>query len=197
MSSGTLGKTRSTFKHQLNCLYTNNEYEETEIKNIIPFTIPHQSVQSLSRVWLFVTPWIAARQASLSTTNSWSLPKLMSIQPVVPSNHLILCHLLLRLPSIFTSIRVCSNESVLYIRWLKYWSFSFSISPSNEHSGLNSFRMELVGSPCSPRDSQESFPTPQLKSIHSSVLSFLYSPTLASIPDHQLNRSLDETDLCW
>ena len=156
-----------------------------------------KSSELLSRVRLFATPWTAAHQASLSTTNSWSLPKLMSIQPVVPSNHLILCHLLLRLPSIFTSIRVCSNESVLYIRWLKYWSFSFSISPSNEHSGLNSFRMELVGSPCSPRDSQESSPTPQFKSIHSSVLSFLYSPTLASIHDHQLNRSLDETDLCW
>ena len=117
-----------------------------------------KSSELLSRVRLFATPWTAAHQASLSTTNSWSLPKLMSIQPVVPSNHLILCHLLLRLPSIFTSIRVCSNESVLYIRWLKYWSFSFSISPSNEHSGLNSFRMELVGSPCSPRDSQESSP---------------------------------------
>ena len=140
-----------------------------------------KSSELLSRVRLFATPWTAAHQASLSTTNSWSLPKLMSIQPVVPSNHLILCHLLLRLPSIFTSIRVCSNESVLYIRWLKYWSFSFSISPSNEHSGLNSFRMELVGSPCSPRDSQESSPTPQFKSIKSLVLSLLYGPSLTSI----------------
>ena len=154
-------------------------------------------MQSLSHVRLFATLWTAALQASLSITNSQSLLKLMSTESVMPCNHLTLCHSLLLPPPILSSIRVCSNESVLYIRWLKYWSFSFSISPSNEHSGLNSFRMELVGSPCSPRDSQESFPTPQLKSIHSSVLSFLYSPTLASIHDHQLNRSLDETDLCW
>ena len=100
------------------------------------------SVQLLSRVWLFVTPWTVARQASLSITNSWSLLKLMSIESVMPSNHLILyCPLLLR-PSIFPSIRVFSNESVLCIRWPKYWSFSFSISPSNECSGLISFRMD-------------------------------------------------------
>ena len=95
------------------------------------------SVQSLSRVWLFVTPWTAARlQASLSITNSRSLLKLMSIESMMPSNHLILCCLLLLLPSIFPSIRVFSSESVLHIRWPKYWSFSFSISPSNEYSGL-------------------------------------------------------------
>ena len=93
----------------------------------------------------------------------------------MPSNHLILCHALLLLPSVFPSIRVFSSESVLRIRWSKYWSFSFSISPSNEHPGLISFRMDgLVGSPCSPRDSQESSPTPQFKSINSSALSFLY-----------------------
>ena len=90
------------------------------------------SVQSLSRVQLFSTPWTAARQASLSITNSWSLFKLMPIEWVMPSNHLILCHTLLLLPSIFSSIRVFSHESVLCIRWPKYWSFSFSISPSNE-----------------------------------------------------------------
>ena len=90
------------------------------------------SVQSLSRVWLFVTPWTAARQASLSITNSQSLLKLMSIELVMLSNYLILCHPLLFLPSVFPSIRVFSNESVLHIRWPKYWSFSFSISPSNE-----------------------------------------------------------------
>ena len=90
----------------------------------------------------FVTPWTTARQASLSITNSRSLLKLMSIQSVMPSNHLILCHPLLRLPSIFPSIRVFSNESALCIRWPKYWSFSFSISPSNEHPGLISFRMD-------------------------------------------------------
>ena len=101
------------------------------------------SVQLLSRVWLFVTPWIAARQASLSITNSQSLLKLMSIESVMPSNHLILCRPLLP-PSFFPSIRVFSNESVLPIRWSKYWSFSFHISPSNECSGLISFRMDWL-----------------------------------------------------
>ena len=101
------------------------------------------SVQSLSHVQLFVTPWTAARQASLSITNSWSLLKLMSIESMMPSNHLILCHPLL-LPSIFPNIWVFSNESVLPIRWPKYWSFSFSISPSNEYSGLISFRMDWL-----------------------------------------------------
>ena len=100
------------------------------------------SVQSLSHVRLFVTPWTAACQASLSITNSWSLLKLMSIESVMPSNHLILCHALLLLPSIFPSIRVFSNDSVLRIRWPKYWHFSFNISPSNENSGLISFRMD-------------------------------------------------------
>ena len=91
-----------------------------------------------------MTPWTAAHQASLSTTNSWSLLKLMSTQSVMPSNHLILCHPLLLLPSIFPSIRVFSNESVLCLRWPKYWSFSFSISPSNEYPGLVSFRMDWL-----------------------------------------------------
>ena len=99
------------------------------------------SVQ-FSCVQLFGTPWTAALQTSLSITNSCSLLKLMSIKSVMPSNHLILCHPLLLLPSIFPSIRVFSNESVLHIRWPKYWSFSFSISPSNEYSGLISFRMD-------------------------------------------------------
>ena len=106
------------------------------------------SVQLLSHVQLFVTPWIAARQASLSITNSWSLLKLMSIESVMPSKHLILCRPLLLPPSIFPSIRVFSNESALRIRWPKYWSFSFSISPSNEYSdgfplGSN-FRLDLI-----------------------------------------------------
>ena len=99
------------------------------------------SVHSLSCVHLFVIPWTAARQASLSITNSRSLLKLMSIESVMPSNHLILCHPLLLLPSIFPSIRVFSKESVLHMRWPKYWSFSCSISPSNEYSGLISFRI--------------------------------------------------------
>ena len=101
------------------------------------------SVQSLSRVRLFGTPWTTAGQASLFITNSWSLPKLMSIESVMSSNHLILCRPLL-LPSIFPSVRVFSNESALRIRWPKYWSFSFSISPSNEYSGLISFRMDWL-----------------------------------------------------
>ena len=100
------------------------------------------SVQSLIHVQLFETPWIAARQASLSITNSRSSLKLTSIESVVPSSHLILCHPLLLLPSIFPSIRIFSNESVLHISWPEYWSFSFSISPSNEYSGLISFRMD-------------------------------------------------------
>ncbi|CAI9181177.1 unnamed protein product [Rangifer tarandus platyrhynchus] len=99
------------------------------------------SVQPLSHVRLFATPWTTACQASLSITNSQSLLKLMSIESVMPSNHLILCHALLLLPSIFPSIRVFSNQSALCIRWPKYWSFSFSISSSNEYSGLISFRM--------------------------------------------------------
>ena len=149
------------------------------------------SVQSLSRVQLFATPWTAAHQASLSITNSWSLLKLMSIESMIPSNHLILCCPLLIPPSIFPRIRVFSNESVLHIRWTKYWSFSFSISPSNEYSGLISFKDGLVGSPCSPRDSQESSPTSQSKSINSSALSFLYSLTLTSIHDNWKNHSSD------
>ena len=104
----------------------------------------NQSVQSLSRVWLFVTPWTAACQASLSITNSRSLLKLMSIESVRPSNQLILCHPLLLPPSIFPNIRVFSNESLLRIRWPKYWSFNFSISLSNEHLGLISFRMDWL-----------------------------------------------------
>ena len=139
------------------------------------------SVQLLNSVWLFVTPWTAACQASLSLTNSQSLLKLMSIESVMPFNHLILCRPLLLLSSIFPSIRVFSNESVLRIRWPKYWRFTFSISPSNEYSGLISFRMDWLDLPCSPRDSQESSPTPQFKSINSLVLSFLYGPILTSI----------------
>ena len=102
------------------------------------------SVQLLSRVWLLASPWSAAHQASLSITNSWSLLKLMSIESVMPSSHLIFCRPLLLLPSVFPSIRVFSNESVLRMRWRKYWSFSFNISPSNEHPGLISFRMDWL-----------------------------------------------------
>ena len=106
-----------------------------------PVLVP---VQLLSRVWLFVTPWTAAHQAFLSITSSWSTPKPMSIELMMPSKHLILCRPLLLLPSVFPSIRVFSNESALCIRWPKYWSFSFSIRPSNEYSGLISFRMDWL-----------------------------------------------------
>ena len=147
-----------------------------------------QFSQSLSCVRFFVTPWTAACQVSLFITYSWSLFKLMSIESVMPSNHLILCCPLFLPPSIFPRIRVFSNEWGLRIRWLEYWSFRFNISPSNEYSGLISFR---VGSPCSPRGSQESSPTPQFKSVNSSALSFLYSPTLTSIHDYWKNHSLN------
>ena len=103
-----------------------------------------QSFQSLCCVQLFVTPWTAARQASLSITNSWSSLKLTSVESVMPTNHLILCRPILLPPSIFPSIRVFSNQSVFRIRWPKYWSFSFNISPSNEYSGLISFRMDSL-----------------------------------------------------
>ena len=139
-----------------------------------------------SCVWLFATPWTAAHQTTLSITISWTLLKLMSTESVMPSNHLILCRPLLLLSSIFPSIRDFSNKSAFHTRWPKYWSFSFSISPSSEYSGLISFRMDWLdllavqGSPAV----QESSTTPQFKSINSSVLSFLYSPTLTSIHDY-------------
>ena len=130
------------------------------------------SVQLLSRVQLFATPWTAAHQAFLSITNSQSLLKLMSIESVMPSNHLILRCPLLLLPLIFPSNRVSSNESVLCISWPKYWSFSFSISLSHEYSGFSLGLTGLIS--CSPRDSQESSPAPQFKSINSSALSLHY-----------------------
>ena len=125
-----------------------NFYWSLKFKNL-EISASHHSyqfslLQSLSRVWLFVTPWTAALQASPSITNSQSLLKLMSVESVMPSNHLILCRLLLLPPSIFPSIGVFSNQSVLRIRWPEYWSFSFSINPSNEYSGLISFRMDWL-----------------------------------------------------
>ena len=119
-------------------LVSGNKIPHAEQHSSVQFS----SVQSLSRVRLSVTSWTAARQASLSITNSWSLFKLMSIESVMPSNHLILCRPLLLLSLLFPSIKVFSNESALHIRWPKYWSFSFSISPSNEYSGLVSFRID-------------------------------------------------------
>ena len=130
---------------ELTCIHTQHHTHHPSCKQILLYPKDHiSSVQSLSRVRLFATPWTAARQASLSITNSQSLLKLMSIESVTPSNHLIPYHPLLLLPSIFPSIRVFSNELVLGIMWPKYWSFSFSISPSNEYSGLISFKMDWL-----------------------------------------------------
>ena len=149
------------------------------------------SVQLLSHILIIAIPWTVARQASLSITTSWSSLRLMSIESVMPSNHLILCHPLLLPPSIFPSIRIFSNESALHIRWPKYWTFSFNISPSNEYSGLISFRMDWFDLLAVPGTRQESPPTPQFKSINSLALSFLHSPTLTSIHGHWKNHSLD------
>ena len=148
------------------------------------------SVQLLSYVQLFATPWTAACQASLSITKMQRMLKLTSIKSVMPSNHLILCCPLLLPSSIFPSIRVFSNESVLCIRWPKYWSFSFSISPSHEYSGLISFRMDWLDL-LAVQGTLRSLPTPQFKSVNSLVLSFLYSPTLTSIHNHWITHSLD------
>ena len=161
-----------------------------DILNLQNVMCQFSSVQPLSHVQLFATPWIAARQASLSITNCPSLPKLMSIESVMTSNHLILCRPLLLLPSIFPSIRVFSNGLVLRIRWPKYWSFSFNISPSNEHLGLISFRMDWLDL-FAVQGTLKSSPTLQFKSINSLALSFLYSPTFTSIHDYWKNHSLD------
>ena len=143
------------------------------------------SVQSFSCALLFVTPWTAALQASLSNTNSWSLLKLMSIESVMPSNHLILCRPLLLLPSIFSSVRVFSSQSVLRIRWPKYWSFSFSISPSNEYSGLISFRIDWLDL-LAVQGTLES-----LLQHHSSKASILLCSAFTSIHDYWENHSFD------
>ena len=150
-------------------------------------------VHLLSRVRIFATPWTAAPRASLSFTVSWSLPKLMSIESVMPSNHLILCHPFIFLPSIFPSIRVFSNESARHIRWPKYWSFSFSISPSNEYSGL--IYLGLI-----------SLQSKGLSRVFSNTTILKHQffggqpslrPTLISIHDYCKNHSFDYTDLCW
>ena len=142
------------------------------------------SVQLLSHVWLFATPWTAARQASLSIINSQRLLKFMSIESVMPSNNLILCNPLLLPLSIFPSIRVFSKESVLRIRWPKYWSLSFSISPSNEYAGLISFRMDWLDLLAVQGILKSLLQQHTYKSINSLAFSFLYSPTLTSIHDH-------------
>ena len=169
---------------------------------VLRFQVLHSSlsvssVQLLSYVWVFTIPWTAAHQASLSSSNSWSLLKLISIESVMSSNRLILCCPLLLLPSIFPSFRVFSSESALHIRWPKDWSYSISISPSSEYPGLISFRMDWF----------DLFAVQgTLKSLlqhHSSKASILrcsasfYSPTLTSIHDYWKNHSFDKMDLCW
>ena len=150
-------------------------------------------VRLLSQVEPFVTPWTAHHQASLSFTISCILLKLMSIESLMLSNYLILYLPILLLPSILSGIRVFPDESALRIRWPNYWSFSFSIGPSNEYSGLISCRK----SPCCPRASQESSPAPQLESINCLALSLLYGPTLTSVHDYWKGNSFDYMDLCW
>ena len=142
-----------------------------------------------------MTSWTAARQASQSFTISQSLLKLMSIELVMPSNHLILCHPLLLPPSIFPSIRIFSNEAALPIRWSKYQSFSFSISPSNEYPGLISFRIDWFDLLAVQGTLKSLSPALQFKSINSSALSLLYGPTLISIHDYWENQSFDYMDL--
>ena len=151
-----------------------------------------QSIQSFSHVRLLVTPWTAAYQASLSITNSPSLLKLMPIESVMPSHNLILCHPLLLLPSIFPTIRVLSNESVLHIRWPKYWNFSFSISPSNEHPGLISFRMDWLDLLAVQENLKN------LLQHHSSRASVLQSSAffMAQLSHPKENHSFDYTNLC-
>ena len=147
-------------------------------------------VQLLDHVRLPVTLWTAAHQASLSITNSWSLLKLMSIDLVIPSNHLILCHPLLT-SSIFPRIRFFSNEKVLRIKWPKYWRFSFSISPSNEHSGLFSIRMDWLDLLAVPGTLRSLLQHHDSKASRSLVLSLLYGPILTSVHDYWKNHSLD------
>ena len=148
--------------------------------------------RSLSHVRLFVTAWTVALQSLLFSALSSIFLKLMSVESVMPSNHLILYHPLLLLPSIFPSIMVFSSELALCIRWPKYWSFSFTIVLP-----INIPEYWLVGSPCSPRDSQESSPAPQLESINSSGLSLLHGPILTFIHDYWTNHSFDCMHLCW
>ena len=159
------------------------------ISNFLEEISQFSSVQSLNRVLLFATPWIAARQASLSITSSQSSLRLMSIESVMPSSHLILCRPLLLLPPIPPSIRVFSNESTLHMRWPKYRSFSFSIFPKKSQGWSPSEWTGWIS--LQSKGLSRVFWTPQFKSINSSALSLLHSPTLTSIHDHWKNHSLD------
>ena len=180
--------------HRSNLMSINRWMDKEDVVHI--YNGIFSSVQSLSHVCLFVTPWTAAPQASLSITNSRSLLKLMPIESVMPSSHLVLYCPLLLLPPIPPSTKAFSNNSTLCMRWPKYWSFSFSISPSNEHRGLISFRMDWLDL-LAVQGTLKFSSTPQFKSINFSALSFLHSPTLTSIDDHWKNNSLDQMDLCW
>ena len=162
-------------------------YDQTVLKNKNGLSVQFSSVTQLSRVRLFATPWSAAHQACLSITKSQSSLRLMSIKSVMPSSHLILYCPLLLLPPIPPSIRVFSNESTLHMRWPKYCSSNLSSCLPKKSQGWSP--SEWTG--CRPRDSQESSPTPQFKSINFSALRFLHSPTLTSIQDHRKNHSLD------
>ena len=163
--------------------------ENSKIFMLKILSVALSSVQSLSCVWLFATPWTATHQASLSITNSRSLPKLKSIELVMPSSHLILCHPLLLLPSIFPALRSFPMSQLFESGGQNIGvSASTSVLPKNTKDWSP---LGLVGSPCSPRDSQESSPTAQFKSISSSVLSFLQSPTRTSIHGYLKNHSLD------
>ena len=164
-------------------------WENTISSLHISSAILFSSVRSLSPVQLFATPWTAAHQASLSITNPRSLLKLMSIDSVMPSNHLILCHPLLLPPSIFPSVRVFSNESVLFIRWPKHWSLSFSISPSNEYSELICFKLTgWISLPSKGLSRVFSNTTVQKHQFFSAQL---YGPTLTYIHDYWKNNSFD------
>ena len=201
------------------CLIAFVSFAETYVKSIVPIFsswrltasslifrslmyfmfilyLVYSSAQLLSRVQLFAAPWIAAHQASLPITNSWSILKLMPIELVMPSSHLILCHPLLLLSPIPPSIRVFSSESTLHIRWPKFWSFSFSISPSSEHPGLISFRMDWLDLLAVQGTLRSLLQHHTSTASIFSLLSFLHSPTLTSIYDHWKNHSLEQTDLC-
>ena len=160
--------------------------------HLYPFVV---IVQSLSCIWLFVTPWTVARQAPLSSTVSQSLLKSLSIELMMPSNHLILCCPLLLLPSVFPSIWIFSSKSALHIRWPKYWSFNFNISPSNEHSGLISFTMDWLDLLAVQR-TLNSLLQHNSKASILQCSAFFRGPTLTSIHDYWKNHSFDYMDLC-
>ena len=176
-------------------------YSFKQFCSILSFQIDFISIlnvvfQSLSHVWLFVTQWSAACQASLSLTISWSWLKLMSMESVMPSNHLSFCHLLIPLPSIFPSIRVCSNKLILVIKWPKYWRFSFSIIPSNVYVRFISFRIDWFNLLAVRGTLKSLLQHYSSKALNSSVLSLLYGPTLTSVHGYWKNHRFDSLNIC-